>query len=169
MCRSTWLAARDPQTAGRGVLAQVKNNLGPLQPSLTYEIKAGAEDQPVVCWGGPVHWTADELLGVDAVKRREEPRDRARALLVDMLAKGPRLLSDIWAEAQKVRVSETTLRRASEELEIRSRRLWWEGCIQSWWMLPTQELPETPEGVPSLEQWIAPLREKYPPLPPEVE
>jgi hypothetical protein len=169
MCRSCWLAAHEPQTSGRCVLAEVKNSLGPLQPSLAYEVKADADSRPVVCWGGVVGWSADDLVGPGTVKRREEPRDRARALLVDLLARGPRLLSDIWAEVQKAGLSESTLRRAAEDLSVRSQRVCREGRVQAWWLLPRQELPETPEGVPSLEKWIAPLREKYPPLPPETE
>jgi hypothetical protein len=169
MCRSGWLAAHHPEVAGRCVLAQVKNNLGPRQPSLAYEVKAGAGGQPVVCWGEALAWSADELLGSAAARRREVPRDRARGLLVDLLALGPRLLSDIWAEAQKARLTESTLRRAADELGVRSQRVWREGRVQSWWLLPNQELPDVPEGVPSLEKWIAPLREKYPPLPPEME
>jgi hypothetical protein len=140
MCCSGWLAAPDPQAPGRCVLAQVKNNLGPPQPSLAYEVKAGADGQPVVCWGGPVTWTADELLGQGTVSRREEPRERARGLLVDFLATGPRLLSDVWAEAQKLRVSEMTLRRAADELGVRSQRVWRDGRVQSWWLLPSKEL-----------------------------
>jgi hypothetical protein len=169
LCRTCWLAAADPQTAGHCVLAEIKNSLGPLQPSLAYQIQADAAGQPVVCWGGAVSVTGDELVGAGTRKQREAPGDRARALLVDLLASGPRLLSDIWAEAQKARLSETTLRRAGDELGIRSRRFWRDGRVQSWWLLPGQEVPETPEGVPSLEKWIAPLRAKYPPLPPEVE
>ena len=47
--------------------------------------------------------------------------------------------------------------------------VWRDERLQGWWLLPNQELPDAPPGVPSLEKWIAPLREKYPPLPPEAE
>src|SRR5262249_26566324 len=44
-CRSGWLVGRDPQEPGRRVLAQVKNNLAPPQPSLAFALEG--EDRAV--------------------------------------------------------------------------------------------------------------------------
>jgi len=52
MCRSGWLAARDPHVSERCVLAQVKNNLAAPQPSLAYRVDA-AQDGPPRVWSLP--------------------------------------------------------------------------------------------------------------------
>jgi hypothetical protein len=40
-CRSGWLIARNPEQPAQCVLAQLKNNLAPPQPSLAYQMPAG--------------------------------------------------------------------------------------------------------------------------------
>jgi hypothetical protein len=61
VCRSAWLVAPDPRNPGRAVLAQVKNNLAPPQPSLAYRVVA-AGAAPTVSWLGRTDDTADSLL-----------------------------------------------------------------------------------------------------------
>ena len=54
-------------------------------------------------------------------------------------------------------------------MRARNVRVWLEGRLVSYWLLPGQELPASvpPESIPpDLEPWLAPLREKYPPLTP---
>ena len=46
------LVGRDPVDPGRCVLAQVRNSLGALQPSLAYQIGSGDGNQPTVNWLG---------------------------------------------------------------------------------------------------------------------
>src|SRR5436305_682651 len=47
LCRSAYLVARDPDDPARCVLAEVKNNLGPPQPSLAYAARSEGS-QPVL-------------------------------------------------------------------------------------------------------------------------
>src|SRR5262249_22363866 len=49
-CRFALLVERDPLAPGRCVLAQVRNTLGPRQPSLAYQITGGPGEQPAVEW-----------------------------------------------------------------------------------------------------------------------
>ena len=42
-CRSAFLCARDPHDPLRSIMAQIKNNLGPRQPSLAYRIQVQEE------------------------------------------------------------------------------------------------------------------------------
>jgi hypothetical protein len=190
-CRSACLVTADPADAKRRVLAQIKNNLAPRQASVGYELVARVQGLPVVSWLGPKPWTADELLARQ-LPIRVTPRDRARDFLSAFLKAGPRTSRDIWTAALAQRLTDGTLRRAKTELEICSRRVWAAGRRVSYWMLPGQQLPadvgtavaamDAPaaNALPvatanpvtvdddsgDLEAWLAPLREKYPPLTP---
>jgi hypothetical protein len=119
---------------------------------------------PILEWLGPCPLTADQLLAGPARTRTPEaPRDRAREFLRDVLDKGPLTAREIWAAAEEQGLSERTLWRAKEDLEIRSKQVETDGRRFSYWLLPGQELPATiaPEDVvPDLEEWLAPLREK---------
>ena len=71
--------------------------------------------------------------------------------------------------AQENNLSDRTIDRAKKELTVRSVFVGRRGDRVSYWLLPHQELPDTvaAEDVPpDLEQWLAPLREKYPPSTP---
>jgi hypothetical protein len=166
-CRSGWLVGQDPQDAGRRILAQVKNNLGPPQPSLTFAIEPADPERPMVKWLGPSTLTADDLLGRRVGGSSTwRPRDRACEFLTAALAEGPRTSRDLWELARKEGLSERTLNRAKQELGIRSVWLGALGRPLSYWLLPGQELPaevSAEVSLPDLEPWLAPLREKYPP------
>ena len=169
-CRCAWLIARDPLAAERCVLAQVKNNLAPPQPSLAFAIKAAAAAPPQVVWAGPSPFTADQLL--DATRRapaRIPARDLARDFLQEFLTPDTRTSREIWEAAQKRHLSKRTLHRARLDLNIRSLHVWQDGQRLVYWLLPGQKPPASvpPEQAPpDLEPWLARLREKYPPLTP---
>jgi hypothetical protein len=169
-CRSGWLVARDPDDPLRCVLAQVKNNLAPPQASLAYTVAAADTATATITWLGPCAWTADQLLAAAASAPPAVPaRDRAREFLASVLEKGPRTSRELWALTQERRLSWRTVRRAKVELQIRSVRIWADGKRLSYWLLPGQELPTSvpAEAVPpSLEEWLAPLREQFPPSTP---
>jgi hypothetical protein len=165
-CRTVLLAARDPYHPQRCVLAEVKKNLAVAQPSLAYTIQRLDDARATVTWHGPSLWTADQLLAAARQPPGVRALDRARHFLQEVLKHGPLTSRDIWALAQEQRLSKRTLRRAKLELTIRSVRVWVEGKCLSYWLLPGQQLPASvpPEAVPpDLEEFLAPLREKFPP------
>src|SRR5207245_4444566 len=133
-CRSGWLVARDPHRADGRVLAQLKNNNAPRQPSLPFTIAGADAGGPLaLAWSGPCP-AADELpgrVGRPANKPRE--LDRAWDFLTTFLEHGPRTTREIWKESRKERLSEITLRRAKRELDIRVQRAWAEGRRLSYW------------------------------------
>jgi hypothetical protein len=164
-CRSGWLIARDPLRPNRCVLAQVKNNVAPPQPSLAYELLPRDGGPPALSWVGTCELSADQLLAPGGRLPTPTPRDRARDFLAAFLEAGPRTSRAVWAEANKLGLSEHTLRRAKDELEARSQRVWADGLRLSYWLLPDQRLPEAvaPAGAEDdLEPWLAPLRERFP-------
>ncbi len=169
-CRAAWLVAADPHHPRRRILAQVKNNLGTLAPSLAFQVEASEDAAAAISWLGPSPWTADQLLAATAsAPPGLLARQRAGDFLKAALAAGPRTSRDLWPLAQQERLSARTLHRAKKDLNIRSVRLWANGQRLSYWLLPTQALPADlpPESVPpDLEPWLAPLREQFPPSTP---
>jgi hypothetical protein len=168
-CRSAWLVALDPQAPGRLVLAQQKNNLASPQGSLAFELVGPKGAAPAVSWLGPCDWTAQQLLAAAPPSAPLPQRDRAREFLETFLADGPRTSREVWAAAQEQGLHERTLYRAKREGDIRSVWVSLNGTPVSYWLLDGQKLPDTvpPEAVPpDLEDWLGPLRERFPPTTP---
>jgi hypothetical protein len=142
-CRSGWLIARDPKQPAQCVLAQVKNNLAPPQPSLAYLVQPGEAGTLALSWLGPTDWTAGQLLAnlPRPPVRRQTPRECCRAFLESFLRDGPRTSRQIWQAALPLGLSERTIERVKQELAIRSVRVWSAGDYLSYWLLPGQELP----------------------------
>lgn len=160
-CRSGWLIARDPEQPAQCVLAQVKNNLAPPQPSLAYQVEKSESKIVSLSWLGPTDWTAAQLLaGVPRnPPHRLTPREQARKFLEGFLRDGPRTSREIWAAALPLGLTARTLDRAKQELSIRSVRVCPAGQRLSYWLLPGQELPEsTKRFVVDLDYWtVGPL------------
>ncbi len=169
-CRSGWLVARDPTTPTTCVLAQLKNNLAPPQPSLAYQLLPQADGPPSLNWLGQSPLQADQLLGKQARAPLASPRERARDFLLGFLEDGPRTTREVWDAAQQQDLSERTLNRAKKALNIRSGRVGFGMEQKTYWLLPHQGLPG-PDGEPNdLEEWLAPLRAQFlPPTPLDEE
>jgi hypothetical protein len=151
-CRLAWLAAPDPRATGRYVLAQQKNNLGPEQPSLAYTLP---EDAPRVDWLGESVWRAEDL----GRRKRRPLLQRACEFLRDFLAPSARPVSEIWTAAQAAGIGESTLRRAKDELRLRSQLIRRPNLHATYWLLPTQMLPE--ELQTPLDKYLQPVIEEW--------
>jgi RecA-family ATPase len=127
-CRSGWLLGADPYDPSCRILAQVKNNLAPGQPSLAYRVPKEQDAPPVLNWIGPSRWTADQLLAGAAKAPPAISRiQRARDFLTAFLEDGTHTSREIWQAAQSQRLSRRTLERAKQQLHIRSVRVWADG------------------------------------------
>jgi hypothetical protein len=165
-CRSGWLIGRDPEHSDRRVLAQVKNNLAPPQPSLSFAVEAPEGTAPRLNWLSPSRFTADELLAAEGNAPASSSLDRASDFLAGFLVDGPRTSRDIWDAAQKQGMAERTLYRARQELRVRIERVQLGTTRLHYWLLPGQRIPKEPPvetTEPDLEEWLAPLREQFPP------
>jgi hypothetical protein len=123
----------------------------------------------VPAWHGPCPWTADELLaGALRGSPLGRPREQAKDFLAALLEDGPRLSRDIWELGQAQGLSAGTLNRAREDLNVSYRRVWVDGKLLSYWLLPGQKVPgAAPDAEDnSLEPWLGPLREQFPPRTP---
>ena len=166
-CRVALLVARDPLVPGRCVLAQVRNSLAALQPSLAYQVTAAAGGLPALEWLGTSPLTADELLA--GARREHGARDWAAAFLEQFLAAGPRTADDIWQAGQKAGLSARTLQRAKKGLGIRCRRVHRDGRPVSYWLLPGQQLPDGLSDTQDLDRLLAELERQFPPRTPLEE
>ncbi|HKI38513.1 MAG TPA: AAA family ATPase [Gemmataceae bacterium] len=170
-CRSSWLVAEESQGSGRRVLAQVKNNLAPPQPSLAFEVTQPEGGLPTLSWLGPVDVSADDLVGL-ARRRGPEPtkRQSAAAFLTELLAGGPMKVRDVWDRVLQEGLSAHTVRRAAkEEVGIRSRLVMEDGRRVNWWLLPGQVLPgedKPEEEMDEIERRLKELSEMFPPRTP---
>jgi hypothetical protein len=165
-CRSGWLVARNPDSPATCVLAQLKNNLAPPQPSLAYQMQLQADGPPTLSWLGESSLTADKLLGGRAAGPLPSARERARDFLLGFLEDGPRTTREIWQASQEQDISHRTLERAKAELQVRSCRILVDGLPVNYWLLQDQAVPfpgSSKDDPNSLEAWLAPLRAKYPP------
>jgi len=168
-CRSAWLVEGDALEPGRRVLAQIKNNLAPPQPSLAFRVVISEDNNrpPTLTWLGPVSASADQLLALRSQIRPHPALDRAGDFLVEFLRAGPRTSREIWTAVRRRQLGKGTIERAKTERKIRSAFVSVDGRPVSYWLLPDQNLPESVRPqVPDLEEWLAPLREKYPPSTP---
>ena len=124
-CRSAWLIARNPDLPSQCVMAQVKNNLAPPQPSLAYQIQTANAVPLSLNWLGPTEYTAAQLLAGTPLHppRTPVPREVAGAFLDDFLMDGPRTSREIWPEALRRGLTERTVARAKQELSVRTVRV----------------------------------------------
>jgi hypothetical protein len=164
-CRAAWLIARDPELPERCVLAQVKNNLAPPQPSLVYTVTGRDTARPTLTWLGQVPWTANQLLAAAGRTPGLPARNRAQSFLADFLAAGPRTTREIWEASHTKGLIRRTLHRAKKLLNIRTVPVTLDGRRHTYWLLPGQQLPAhvpAEAAPPDVEAWLAPLREQFP-------
>lgn len=179
-CRSAFLFAHDPEDCSRSVMAQIKNNLAPFQPSLLYRIDAQESGQPRLDWLGPSPLKADQLLAAADLRAcRQSASGNAADFLLDLLEPGPRSTLDIWQAAQQLGIKRRTLQKVRRSVKVRAKTVWAHERTLTFWLLPGQKLPadladppgdgKPEEDAPSLEEYLAPLREKYPSDPLDID
>ncbi len=164
-CRSGWLVGRDPLQPEHRVLAQVKNNLAPPQPSLSFALHSSPAGLHLH-WLGPSSWSADDLLAAASVRRTRPQRDRAVDFLAAFLADGPRTSRDVWDAALAQGLSRRTMFRARRQLEVRVVPVREGRRKSNYWLLPGQRVPSghPPDAaLADLEARLAALQEEFPP------
>ena len=163
-CRSAWLIGAVPRQPQVRVLAVLKNNLAPKQPSLKYEIVACEGQSPTIRWLGDCAVSADQVVaaaGNRALIRLRHAKDFLMLLLKD----GARTVQEVWDAADEEQVKRTTLKRAKKELKIRSKRIYIDKVQHNYWLLPGQELPPAIQALwdeIDLEPFLAPVRARFP-------
>ena len=168
-CRSAWLVAADPRIKGRRVFAQEKNNVGPSQPSLAFDVVDAGGGLPAVNWLGTTDWGADALLAAAADRPPQPgPIEFAKEFLAEVLKDGPLTSREIWEKAEPLGHSQRTLDRARAPLKIRTRRVHRDRQKISYWLLPHQELPGHVADDPrdEIDESLRRMEELFPPATP---
>ncbi len=132
--RSALLAANDPQDRNLRVLCHVKNNLGPLLPSLRYEPVQADNGNVVIEWRGQCDYRPEDLLVPP--KDNKGRLDEARKFLLDILEAGPVEQKTVKAKAAEAALAWRTVERAKEMLGVVSRRKGWGPGSRCLWRLP---------------------------------
>jgi RecA-family ATPase len=128
--RSVFAVAADKEDSSKRIMAHAKSNLAKQQPSLTFYI----DDDSKFRWGEEVSMTADEILQHEQTSSRDkEKQDKAEAFLREFLKDGPRLQSEILSQAKAAGVSQRTLYRAKEALDVQAKKIGFTG--QWYWRL----------------------------------
>ena len=140
--RSILIAGADPEQPGSRVFAHAKNSLGAPGPSQRYHISAGG----VVEYDGACTLSADRILATGA----EAPASRRRA--APTLADATRALSDLlapqgWVDVKRAYrlceergFSDTTLRKARDELGLRTLRVGRNENRHFFWFCPDRSV-----------------------------
>ena len=127
------------------LLAHVKSNLAPKGRSVRYEVKSGTLN-----WSGFSDLTAQDLQVPPSAEIRVA-REDAKAFLYDYLAAGPAPADHIKKSAREEGISAATLRRAQQEVGVRSQRENVKGSTRGhgeWvWYLPDEDA-SPPKGAP---------------------
>ncbi|MGB0092915.1 MAG: AAA family ATPase, partial [Solirubrobacteraceae bacterium] len=139
--RGAMLLGPDPndpegERGSRRVLAVSSSNLAQLAPSLLYQIRtatvlADTGEEIVtaeIACVGESDATGCDLLGSHESKKESSALDEAVEFLVAELADGPRPSVEVKEAAAQARISEKTLHRAKNKLEIRVSKAGYQGA-----------------------------------------
>jgi hypothetical protein len=142
--RGVYIIVRDPEDDERRLFLPVKNNIGKIRTGLSFRIVEKLAPPPVfdsypaLKWeDGAVNMTADEALAWKDDGRRSEAAEKAKRLILEMLANGAVRQRDVQAKAAEQQIGARSLRTAKVALGIVSTRA--EGAW--WWSLPSQPRP----------------------------
>ncbi len=148
--RSGLLVAKHPDNPDHErVLTSIKSNLGPLMPSLRYQLTAilqgveGLEEEssahlknvPVVEWLGECDLDATTLLAAAPPGRRPAKGVAAIEWLHEALADGPRPKAEVEQAAEAAGITPKSLRYARERLGVGTERRGYGAAMRAWWYL----------------------------------
>lgn len=115
--RSVLLVGRDPDDENKRAVVQTKNNLAPHGASIGYKLEGDR-----FFWTGESDLTAGRILSVVSNDDERSALSEAVDFLRSALACGEREVDEVKAEARRAGVSDATLRRARERLNLKAIR-----------------------------------------------
>ena len=126
--RVGFAAMRDPEDETLHLFLHAKNNLGPPAPGLAYRIeqKLVSEYEIVtsrVMWEqGSVSTTAADVMAASLAKATKPVLEEAKEFLKSIIGSEGKPVEEIEKEAKEARMSWATVRRAKDELKLKSAR-----------------------------------------------
>lgn len=151
VARLVMLVANHPEEPGRRVLAMTKSNLGSDVPSLVFSLDSVPdEDVAKVTWHGTVEMTSDELLNNALLTEEQKAEnDDAAALLLAILANGPRSETSLTREFRSQGLSANAFKKARSRMrnlnKVKCTRVGGQGETDAVWLwhLPNTNPYET--------------------------
>jgi hypothetical protein len=137
-CRSCLVVGVHPVDPEKRVVAVSKSSFAGRVPSLAFTVIADGPAEPKAAWQqGPADVSAVQLIG-SGLRAGDSALVEATEFLLDVLGKGPVVVAEIKKLAKAAGVTERTLRRAKEDLKVKSVRSGFgaEGVYR--WELPPQ-------------------------------
>lgn len=143
LARSIFFCARDEENPGRVYFANPKMNIAPQAKTLAYRISPSMR----LDWDKEeIKLSAQEILNAQGKPGpKQTARKSVKAWLLEFLGEGPRPSFDGWRTAAEMNFSDSTVRRALDELGvlIESERDEKSGQITGHtWALPPREEPK---------------------------
>jgi hypothetical protein len=136
--RTEFLAGSSPDAPSQPALLQIKSNLGPLAPALSYTI----DDAGSFYWTGLSRLTREDMLADRPTGAGLPQRKFAGEWLREYLQNGSQTQGTIEIAAEREGVCIRTLRRAKFDLSVRSVK---DGIKGVWyWSLPATEEQQPP-------------------------
>lgn len=120
----------------RMAVSKINNEIAPQALEFRVEDRSTLQKQNAFdfSWGKRVNMTADQILNAPAEPGRpSDEREHAKAVLGQLLSDGPVEAKKVISLADNHSVSERTLRRAAQELEVRK----WQEDRKWYWELPS--------------------------------
>lgn len=129
--RSVLLAGFDPTDQERRALVQIKTNIGPIAPTLGFEIPDGR-----FRWTGDSTLTASDLLSAESSGEEKSAEEEAREFLLEILGDSRVRSTDVKKEAGEAGIAERTLWNAKRKLGIQAERDGFGPGAAWYWKLP---------------------------------
>lgn len=130
--RSVLLVGRDPDDESKRAIVQTKNNLAPHGPSVGYKLEGNQ-----FFWTGESDLTAGRILSVVSNEEERSALTEAVDFLRTALSSGEREVDEVKGEARRAGITDATLRRARERLNLKALRQGAPGTRQRFvWRLP---------------------------------
>jgi hypothetical protein len=136
--RSVLLAGKDPDDEKNRAIAQIKNNLAPHGPAIGFTLEGGE-----FSWTGESDLTSARLLSYAPSESERPALDEACEFLRDELGECDVDVATLKANARRAGISEITLRRAKDRLNIKAKKVggYFGGKKSRWvWCLPGERL-----------------------------
>lgn len=129
--RSVFVFAQDQTNPERRLMAHAKASVAGLQPTIEYFIDTDGGFR----WGAKTTESADEAIGTGEPRKEREAQqlEGAKRFLEHLLSQGPKPSNDIKARAREAGISNATLWRAKEGVNVRASKE--RGTGEWWWRL----------------------------------
>jgi archaellum biogenesis ATPase FlaH len=145
--RASFIFGADPENEEEKIFACAKINIAKKPKSLRFAVEVtymeGIGGVPRIAWRGESSESADSIAMIPANGNHKGPRDTAKKLLKEIIGDSAVMVSEVKKQMKAAGISDATIRRASEEIDVRPKKIgkdwWWSLAGYSWQREPGDE------------------------------